>query len=445
MRGNLARLGRTLWRLISSPYPIDETTPEQRYGLQMLWWDGLFSSISVAFFADFETLYLLALGASSATIGARSSLTSGVALFAPLIGAWLVSRTGKRKIWVLLSGGIIGRLALLLSALAPLLVVRTELAVMMVLILAAIRAFMGSVTVPPFNSLYGDLVPPVIQGRYTGARMMAASAVTVLTLPVAGYLIKVIGGVRGYQATLLLAAFFGFVGTYFFARIPEPQGSASVEAGASLREGLRHFIRDRVFLTFCLINFIWNLGIQLAGPFFSVHMVETLGFGVEIISLLATIVTLCNVFVVRVTGTLVDKYGPERMTAIGMLLVPLMPLGWLFARTPFEVGLVRIFGIIAWAGVQVSAMPLILHITPPRFRSQFIAIYNMVVGVATIIGPLPGAWLYENYGFSANLVFSASVRGVGAIMFLIAYLRGMFFKGERPRVRVFPRALMRGR
>jgi MFS family permease len=445
MRRDLSRIGRNLWQLVARPYPVDHTTEEQRYGLQMLWWDGILSSISVAFFTDFETLYLLALGASSATIGARASLTSGVALLAPLVGAWLVSRTGKRKKWVLLSAGGIGRIALLLSALAPLLVVRSGPVVAMVLALAAIRAFMGSVSVPPFNSLLGDLTPTAIRGRITGARMMAASAVTVLTLPVAGFLIQNIGGVGGFQVTLMLAALFGFAATAFFARIPEVQGEESrAAASAGFAEGLRHFRHDKTFVLFCIINFVWTLGLQISAPFFSVHMVETLGFGVDTISLLATITTLCNVFVVRFAGNLVDKKGAERVTALGMLLVPLMPLGWILARTPFTVGLVRIYGIIAWAGVHVAAMPLMLRITPARYRSQFIAIYNTINGIAAIIGPLPAAWLYATYGFNSNLILSAAVRLVGALLFLIALLRGSLGEGETPSTRALPSALTRG-
>ena len=442
---DFGHIGRNLWQLVARPYPEDGTNNEQRYGLQMLWWDGLLSSISVAFFADFEVLYLLALGASSATIGARASVTSGVALLAPLAGAWLVSATGKRKRWVLLSAGGIGRIALLLSALAPLLIVRTGPVITMVLVLAAIRAFMGAVSVPPFNSLFGDLVPDAIRGRYTGARMMAASAVTVVTLPVAGFLIQSIGGVGGFQITLLLAALFGFGATYFFARVPDVPGAESAATAASgFGEGLRHFRHDKTFVLFCIINFIWTLGLQVSAPFFSVHMVENLGFGVDTISLLATIVTLVNVFVVRFAGNLVDQKGAQRVTALGMLLVPLMPLGWIFARTPFEVGLVRVYGIIAWAGVHVAAMPLMLRITPPRFRAQFIAIFNTINGVASIIGPLPAAWLYATYGFNANLIVSAVIRFVGAILFLIAMARGSFSEGERLPIRILPSALTRG-
>ncbi|MFO7696616.1 MAG: MFS transporter [Anaerolineae bacterium] len=423
----LSRTARMARQMVISPYPTDGTTEEQRTGLQMLWWDTLLASMSVAFVTDFETLYLLALGASSATIGARASIVAAAGLIAPLVGAWLVARSGKRKIWVLLSGGGIGRVALLLSAFAPVLFMRPVSAVAFVMVLAGVRSFMGSVSLPPFNSLFGDLVPPPIRGRVMGIRMMAASAVTVLMLPIAGYLIESIGGVQGYQVTLIIASMLGFAATLFYARIPEISGEESTRQPAGgFAHGLTAFLADRGFVLFCAINFVWTLGIQISGPFFSVHMVENLGFGVDTIALLTTIVTVFNIFAVRYAGTLVDKRGAEWVTMIGMLLVPLMPVAWIFAQTPLEVGIARIYGIFAWAGVHVAATPFILLISPPRYRSQYIAIFNTLNGVAGVLGPLPAAWLYANYGFTSNLVISAAVRALGGILFLIASLRGVF-------------------
>jgi MFS family permease len=56
-------------------------------------------------------------------------------------------------------------------------------------------------------------------------------------------------------------------------------------------------------------------------------MVQDLHFQVGTISLLATTTTIANVMAVRWAGNLIDRRGSARITALGMLLVPLMPLG----------------------------------------------------------------------------------------------------------------------
>jgi predicted MFS family arabinose efflux permease len=292
--------------------------------------------------------------------------------------------------------------------------------------LTALSVAAGNISVPAGSSLFGDVVPVSIRGRFMGLQMMTANLVKVGAIPLAGLMIAAIGGLPGYQAAFVATALIGFAATACYARIPEPRGAegrAAQGRNVDFGGGLRRMLQDRDFVLFCLINFIWNLGVQISGPFFTVHMVQDLEFGVDTISLLATTTTIVNVAAVRLAGNLIDRHGPARMTALGMLLVPLMPLAWSLAYTPLTVGIVRAYGVIAWAGVQVAAMPLMLRITPPEYRSQFIALFNTVNGLAAIIGPIPGGYLYTHHGFNAVLYVSAAVRGLGALLFLILFIR----------------------
>jgi MFS family permease len=109
-----------------------------------------------------------------------------------------------------------------------------------------------------------------------------------------------------------------------------------------------------------------------------------------------------------------------------------MPVGWIFARTPLQVIMVRAYGFIAWAGFHVAATPLLLRITPPRYQSQFIAYFGTINSVAAIIGPLLASWVYTNYGFTTNLALSAGGRGLGALFFLLLYLKGGLREPDSP-------------
>jgi MFS family permease len=303
-------------------------------------------------------------------------------------------------------------------------------------ILFALQGFGANISMPAWSSLFANIVPLSIRGRYMGLRMMATNVLAVGIVPLAGWMIRRIGGIVGYQTSFILAAMAGLIATLCYARIPEKvatldAGEGDVD-GASFFEGLRFFAQSKPFIWFCLINWIWNLGIQISGPFFSVHMVETLGFKVDTISLIATVSTVFNIIAVRIAGPLVDRKGAAKVTVVSMLLVPLMPVGWIFATTPLQVIAVRAYGFIAWAGFHVAATPLILHITPPRYRSQFIAYFGTINSIAAIVGPLIASWIYTNYGFTTNLTLSAAGRGLGALLFLFLYLRGGLAQGDTP-------------
>jgi MFS family permease len=384
--------------------------------------------MSVAFYAEFVTLFILELGGTSSMIGTMSSVNNAMAFVGPLLGAMMVARSGKRKIWVLIGAGGIGRVTLVLSAVTPLLFDGMT-AVIIIIVLMCVRSLASAWSAPPHNSLQGDILPPGIRGRWNSLSMVAGSAISVAVVPLAGWIIRIVSGVAGYQVTMLLAAILGFVATSFYARVPE---SADVKSAQGERRpglgggGWGAAIRDRRFMLYCAVQFVWSFGMQISGPFFSVHMREGLGFSVDLIALLATGAAIGNIVAVIIAGKVVDDKNIAKMTAIGMLLVSLMPLGWYFARTPLSVLGARLYGVAAWACVHVAGLPLILSITPREHRAQFIALANATTAIAAIIVPIPAGWLYGAYGFGLNLLLSAAVRGVAGLMFLAMHLRGAF-------------------
>jgi MFS family permease len=410
------------------PYPIAGTNEEQREGIKYLWYDLLFANMSVAFYAEFVTLFILELGGTSAMVGTMSSVNNAMAFVGPLLGAMLVARSGKRKIWVLAGAGGLGRATLLLSAVTPLLFDGMT-AVIIVIALMCARSLAGAWSGPPHNSLQGDILPPGIRGRWNSLGMVTGSVIAMGVVPLAGWIIRIVSGAAGYQVTMLLAAVLGFVATAFYARIPEPAGGESGQRarGAGLGgSGWAAFMQDRRFLLFCVVQFVWSFGIQISGPFFTVYMREDLGFSVDTIALLATGTAVANIVAVTVIGRLVDDKNIAKVTAIGMLLVPLMPLTWYFVTTPVSVLGAKVYGVWAWGCVHVASLPLILAITPREHRAQFIALTNAITAIAAIIVPIPAGWIYQAYGFKVNLLLSAGGRGVAGLMFLAMYLRGAF-------------------
>ena len=408
-------------------YPTTGTNESQRKALNLVWWDGVLSTASVAFINDFVPIYMMALGASSTLIGLRSSVNSAVALIAPMLGALFVARTGKRKLWVLLGGGGLGRIALILMALIPF-VANGETAVYLFLGLFALKAFADAFTGPPWNSLLGDICPMPIRGRFLGSRMVANNIATVMVIPLAGWLIGKIGGLEGYQTVWLIAALVGFGATITYAGVPEPKAAEAGQhrKGSNLKAAWRIVSHDKNYLWFCTTHFIWNIGIQIGAPYFTVHMVQDLGFSVENIAMLSTIATVVNILALRVAGELVDKKGAPLVAAVSMLVVPLLPFLWIFPKGLLGVGLVQAYGALAWSGFRVADAPIILMLAPDAYRSDYVAIRTTTDQLGTIIGPIIAALLYSQYGFTANMIGSGTLRAAGALMFLSLLLRGVF-------------------
>lgn len=425
LRVHLSRVAARLGSL----YPTEGASSSQRLGMRFLWLNNLLASISGAFYGDYMVIYMVSLGATATTVGLRSSIGSAAALLAPLLGALLVERTGKRKRWVLLWPGTVSRLAILAMAAIPFLL-QGQWAVAMFVALIAIQSFSDTLSSPAANSLFGDIVPVGVRGRFLGLQNILGNLVGIAIVPLAGLLIKRIGGISGYQFAWMMAALVGFTATWSYSRIPEPPSlekrAGSRGAWQDFAEGWRIFGRDKRFVIFCLVNFVWNLGVNSAGPFFTIHQIQDLGFGVETLALLATATRPVNIVAFRLAGDLVDRKGARRIMSLSMLAVPLVPILWMLARTPLHVGLSTSYQYLAWSGFNVAITPLLLAIAPAEYRSRYLAIFSTINSLSAIIAPLAGSWVYATWGFSANCIVSATGRGLGALFFWWMIGRGFF-------------------
>ncbi|MCE5258512.1 MAG: MFS transporter [Chloroflexi bacterium] len=420
---------RRIWVYLKTelvqPYPVSGCTSSQRAGMKWMWWDAIFATISASFYGDFVNLFLLELGARDFQIGLLSSIASAAAILGPLLGAWLVERSHKRKLWVLVGPGGGFRIAFFFIAALPF-VMHGASAVTAFIVLYTLQSFASSLGMPAWNSLFADVVPIHVRGRYLGSSLTMSFVARLAIVPIAGVLVQSVGGLRGYQLVWLLAGLTGFIATTFYARIPEPpsQEVASEGAFGSLLGSLRVFAHDSRFLQYCVVTFVWNFGIQLAGPYFSVYQVQILGFSVDTIAFILTIASIVAAIVVRIAGELVDRFGAVKLMGVSMVLVPIIPVLWLLGRTPLQITVIQCIAEVAWAGFRVASTPLLLLLAPTEQRSRYIAANNIIASLALVLGPLPAGWLYSRYGFHTNLVVSAGGRALAAVLFILLVTLG---------------------
>ena len=249
----------------------------QLLGLRYFWLDGLFAATSDSFNVDYVALFALAYGASTGQVGWLASIANLLGAVALFPGARLAERTGQRVPVVVWTGGGIGRAVLLALACFPFLIQQPEIAIPLIIGLSGLRAFMGNLGNPAWTAIVADLVPGFMRGRYFANRNIAMGIAALVVAPLAGWLIHTGNGwlgmpFAGYQLVFTLAFAFGMVSSVSFWRIPEPPLPAAA-AHPDRAGGLRGAMDNSPgFWGFVVSAFIWNLGLQLAGPFFNVYM-----------------------------------------------------------------------------------------------------------------------------------------------------------------------------
>jgi MFS family permease len=394
--------------------------PQQvRRNLRFFWFDGLFASASEAIIATFQVLFLMALGASNAQIGILSAITSLVAVLMLLPGMIMPEQVGKRKRIALISGGILGRLILLVMILVPVFL-EGSAAVIIAILLSIARDGLNNFGAPAWTSLTADLVPLAWRGRYFGSRNFIMGVAAMIMTLLMGEMITRSGSIQGYQVAYLIAFGIGMISTYSFSRIVEPTDSKSETPPPAFSwRSLPSLLRGYpVFLVFCIISALWNFSLNISGPFFTVYQVEVLGATATMVAVLNITSQVSSLLTQQPFGALTDRWGARRVLTITGLLIPFLPLVWIFITDVRQGILVNIFGGALWAGYSLAAFNYLLMLTPPDMRARFSALYQIIVALSLSAGAALGSLIITHWGFKAVFLVSAVGRMSAAILFV---------------------------
>lgn len=391
-------------------------------GLRYFYLDGLLSSFSDNLVLGFFELLLLSYGASNALIGISSSVANLFGAVVLIPGALAISRVGSRKRLIVATGGGIGRAGLLAISALPLLVGDSGLAILCLVCLNAMRTAMNNFCNPAWTSMVADLVPLRSRARYFGKRNVAVIAAGIAAAPIAGKIVNSLSGRAalpqlGFQAIFALSFAIGMMATANFARIPD----ASVSEGSSVRPKgfpLRALLSDRRFAGFVLSAFLWNLALMIAGPFFNVYLVASLGATPAIVGVQTAISSVSLLAGQLLLGRVMDKRGDIAVQIVTGLLIPLLPLSWIFVTNPLQPAIINALGGIIWAGYNLASFNILLKLTPDESRPQAVALYQTLVMLGSVIGPLIGGAIADSLGFKA--VFAAS--GIGRILATLLFI-----------------------
>ncbi len=393
--------------------------PEQtRSNLRWFWLDGLFASASDKITITYLSIYILALGASSAQIGFMSSLTSLAAALVLIPGALLVERIGRRKQVVIWSGGGVARLALLVLAALPFFLSGGSL-VGVAIGVVVVREVFAFLSLPAWTSLTAAIVPMQGRGRYFGSRFFVIGVAGILSPLLVGEMITRSASPLGFQLAFGLSVLLGLGATFSFSRIQDPAGDVPTETSTPLR--LKSLVRDmrqhRGFLIATGVAALWNFSLNIAGPFFSVYQVTNLGATATMVGITAIASSLSSMIAQPFAGRLADRWGFRKLQLLSSLVIPILPWLWLVATSPWHIVINNFLGGILWAGYTLASFNMMLYLTPDEQRARYSALHQIVVTLSLAAGAALGGLVVAIWGFKAVFFLSGLGRLLAALVF----------------------------
>jgi len=291
-------------------------------------------------------------------------------------------------------------------ALIPILFARDSSAGLYLLIASLVLyASLGTVAGTSWNSWMRDLIPQNILGRFFSKRMMIATAI-------------------GVVLTLIAGMAVGLYGVYFLWRTPEPDMNKQGEV-PSMRSLFSRPLRDANFRRLLIFSVPWSFAINLVTPFFTVYLLQRLGYSLSLVVGLSVLSQLTNIIFLRIWGKLSDRFSNKSILSVSGPLFILCILAWPYTTMPekyfFTLPLVVIIHVlsgISMAGVTLGTSNIALKLSPSGYATSYIAtsgiLNSLSAGVASLIGGALGL-LFASKELVLSFQWSEPGRQLGVV------------------------------
>lgn len=348
----------------------------------------------------FLTAFAVQLGASNFVIGLLAAIPH-LSQLAQILAMYVVDRVPSRRRVYNWSGWVARPMFLVIAA--SVLIPSSELALTVIVVAFVVRYVAGAFLACSWNTWMRELVPETLMGRVFGERQKKMVGIgMVATLVAAGFIdlwarLVPLPSTYAFGIVYVLAFAGGIYAVLASRRIADTTPSEPVLGSVleRLREPLRHDNYRR------LLGFLasWNFAINLAAPFFTVHMLRRMELDLILVIGLATLSQLAAYFTVTHWGDVADRFSNKAVLRVCAPLFIASIFAWTFTTMPdvhrFTYALLVVIHLatgFANAGVTLAAGNITLKLAPRGSAASYMAASSMVnalaAGTATMIGGL---------------------------------------------------------
>ena len=381
--------------------PVDEVSQADiEHAWRMFRFNGIGTQIMETLtLGTFLTAFALQLGASNAFIGLLAAAPY-LANFGQLVGVYLVETLRNRRI-VTVVAGFTARPLLFLLPLAALMP-EPRWGLVLVFSVILVRYFIGSIQGVAWSSLVRDVVAEDRRGSFFGARVRIMTAIGMVRGLRAGMFVDHwakfgLGPQKwAYCVLFAVAGTCGAAAIWPLAQIREPRMAPAIEP-PRLTALLEKPFHDPNFRNLMIFLMAWNFAVNLAAPFFTVHMFQRLELNVFTVTALATTSQFANICVLAIFGRLTDRFSAKSVMAVSAPLFLLCVFSWVFTTRPAEasttialLAVIHLVTGVATAGVTIASTTITMRLAPKEYATAYLTANGLLTSLAAGIAPVLG-------------------------------------------------------
>lgn len=347
------------------------------------------------------TAFAIQLGASNFVIGLLAAIPH-LSQLAQLVAMYVVDRVpSRRKVYTW--SGYAARPMFLVIALSVFLP-SSQLALAVIVVAFVVRYVAGAFLSCSWNTWMRDLVPEDMMGRVFGERQRRMLGIGIVaSLSAAGFIdlwntFVPLPETYAFGIVYTLAFLGGMYAVFASRHISDVEQQAPA-THLSLVKRLREPLGNMNYRRLIVFLASWNFAINLAAPFFTVHMLKRMELDLIVVIGLATLSQLAAYLTVTRWGDIADRFSNKAVLRVCAPLFILCIFAWTFTTLPdvhaFTYPLLIAIHVatgLASAGVTLASGNITLKLAPKGNAASYMATSSicnaLAAGTATMIGGL---------------------------------------------------------
>lgn len=376
----------------------------------------------------FINVYAARIGASGTQIGILNAIPAVIAIiFAIPSGAWLTK--GDAHLKVVLSS-FWHRIFYLLLIFIPFLASQS-LQIILIMAVTLVMSFPGTLLQVGFNHLFADVVPPEWRSHVAGIRNAGYAIISVCIILACGELLSRLAFPGNYQFVFTIG-FIGAMLSSFFLVMTRNSHRAAIQSGFVKPGDLQvehqgspfslklipDFSHNKHFYKIMGLLFLLNFGIYFASPVFPVYWVNQMHLTDKEISI-GNSLFFITTFLGSTQLSRLGRFKYKNVIGVGGMLMAYYPVILSLGTGSMLFYLASLGGGLASSLVGGMLVNYVLEKVPESNRSSYLAIYNISLYSAVLLGSLTGPFISSLIGPLSALLLFAFIRMVAGLAVLL--------------------------
>ena len=366
---------------------------------------GIITLASGAYLTGFAN-YMGASDEFNGIIAAVPAAAGVVQMFSSIVFEKMVHRK-----FMIAAGSFLSRSLLSLMFLIPLLIhgVNGKLA-MLGIIYLLVHLILSFIT-PASSNWIVDLTPEEIRGRYFARRdAISLGFITVISFVVSKLMDQLKTRGFEYGGFLILGVIIllmTFLDTFLLQKIKEPVKHRKM-VQISIKDSLLLPLKNRKYRTVIILFLLWNIGVQIGGPFYMVYMVTRLKLSYTYIMIFGLMGSIVRIFAAKYWGRVADNLSWVFVTKLSIAILAVCHFSWIFVtrETVWMVfPVLNFFGGIAWSGISLALFNIQFVMAPEKGRTIYLGASAALGGIVGFCSTLVGSLIVKQFkGLSKELI-----------------------------------------